>query len=88
MGNAIVGIGEILFDLLPQGPQLGGAPANFAYHISRLGGEGYAVSAIIQHHPRGGIISADEVSTFVCTRHGAMPEYSDKFGEQPFGCHK
>lgn len=46
MGNAIVGIGEILFDLLPQGPQLGGAPANFAYHISRLGGEGYAVSAI------------------------------------------
>lgn len=42
----IVGIGEILFDLLPQGPQLGGAPANFAYHVSRLGAEGYAVSAI------------------------------------------
>lgn len=46
MKRVIVGIGEILFDLLPQGPQLGGAPANFAYHVSRLGGDGYAVSAI------------------------------------------
>lgn len=44
--GAIVGIGEILFDLLPQGAQLGGAPANFAYHVSCLGGEGVAVSAI------------------------------------------
>lgn len=46
MEKAIVGIGEILFDLLPQGPQLGGAPANFAYHVCRLGGCGVAVSAI------------------------------------------
>lgn len=46
MTRPIVGIGEILFDLLPKGPQLGGAPANFAYHVSRLGGRGYAVSAI------------------------------------------
>lgn len=44
--KTIVGIGEILFDLLPQGPQLGGAPANFAYHVSRLGGAGVAVSAV------------------------------------------
>ena len=27
-----VGLGEILFDVLPTGSQLGGAPANFAYH--------------------------------------------------------
>lgn len=46
MNKTIVGIGEILFDLLPQGPQLGGAPANFAYHVSKLGADGYAVSAI------------------------------------------
>ena len=46
MSRPVVGIGEILFDLLPQGPQLGGAPANFAYHVMRLGGCGYAVSAI------------------------------------------
>ncbi|MBR3527413.1 MAG: carbohydrate kinase [Bacteroidales bacterium] len=42
----VVGIGEILFDLLPGGAQLGGAPANFAYHVSCLGGRGVAVSAI------------------------------------------
>lgn len=42
----IVGIGEILFDLLPAGAQLGGAPANFAYHVCCLGGRGVAVSAI------------------------------------------
>lgn len=42
----IVGIGEILWDMLPQGKQLGGAPANFAYHVCRLGGNGWAVSAI------------------------------------------
>lgn len=35
-----------MFDLLPSGAQLGGAPANFAYHVCRLGGRGVAVSAI------------------------------------------
>ena len=42
----IVGIGEILWDMLPSGKALGGAPANFAYHAKRLGMEGLAVSAI------------------------------------------
>ena len=46
MKKVIVGIGEILWDLLPSGKALGGAPANFAYHASRLGEEGWAVSAI------------------------------------------
>ena len=44
--NLIVGIGEILWDMLPSGKALGGAPANFAYHVKRLGMEGLAVSAI------------------------------------------
>ena len=42
----IVGIGEILWDMLPSGKALGGAPATFAYHARRLGMEGMAVSAI------------------------------------------
>lgn len=33
----VVGLGEVLWDLLPAGPQLGGAPANFAYHAAALG---------------------------------------------------
>ena len=44
--KVIVGIGEILWDMLPSGKALGGAPANFAYHAQRLGEEGWAVSAI------------------------------------------
>ena len=42
----IVGLGEILWDMLPAGKQLGGAPANFAYHAKALGAEGVVVSCI------------------------------------------
>ena len=42
----VVGIGELLWDMLPTGKKAGGAPINFVYHASRLGAEGYAVSAI------------------------------------------
>lgn len=44
--GVIIGIGEVLFDLLPEGKQLGGAPANFAYHTTCLGCNGVAVSAV------------------------------------------
>lgn len=37
MNFNIVGVGEVLWDLLPTGPLLGGAPANFAYHAHALG---------------------------------------------------
>jgi fructokinase len=42
----ITGIGEILWDVLPTGKVLGGAPANFAYIASQFGLNGYAVSAV------------------------------------------
>ena len=41
-----VGLGEVLWDLLPGGKQLGGAPANFAYHAQQLGAAGFVVSAV------------------------------------------
>jgi fructokinase len=44
--KTIVGLGEILWDVFPERKILGGAPANFAYHASQFGFEGYAVSAI------------------------------------------
>ena len=47
----IVGIGELLWDVFPEGKVLGGAPANFAYHASQLGFEGYAVSAVGKDAP-------------------------------------
>jgi len=42
----VVGIGEILWDLLPGGRQLGGAPANFAYHARALGAEARLISRV------------------------------------------
>ena len=42
----IVGIGEVLWDMLPEGRRLGGAPANFAYHVSQFGLNSVAVSAV------------------------------------------
>lgn len=41
-----IGLGEILWDVMPQGRKLGGAPANFAYHVNALGGSGIPVSRI------------------------------------------
>lgn len=46
MKKYVIGIGEALFDCLPEGRKLGGAPANFAYHVSQFGLNGCAVSAI------------------------------------------
>lgn len=42
----VVGIGELLWDMLPSGKKAGGAPINFVYHASCLGAEGYAISAV------------------------------------------
>ena len=42
----VVGIGELLWDMLPEGKRAGGAPINFVYNATRLGAEGYAISAI------------------------------------------
>lgn len=44
--NTIVGIGEVLWDMLPEGKKLGGAPSNFAYHISQFGFDSHVVSAV------------------------------------------
>ena len=46
MNNIVVGMGEALWDVLPEGKKIGGAPANFAYHIAQLGWEGRVVSAV------------------------------------------
>lgn len=58
-GELIIGLGEVLWDMLPQGRQLGGAPANFAYHVSKLGCQGIIVSAI------GNDALGDEIKSFL-----------------------
>ncbi|MDE6669548.1 MAG: carbohydrate kinase, partial [Muribaculaceae bacterium] len=46
MKKYVVGMGEALWDVLPEGKKIGGAPANFAYHVSQFGLDSCAVSAI------------------------------------------
>lgn len=43
---SIVGIGEVLWDLLPTSAKLGGAPCNFACHASQLGATASIVSCV------------------------------------------
>ena len=42
----VVSIGEVLWDLFPDGEKFGGAPANFAHHAASLGDEGIVVSRL------------------------------------------
>lgn len=42
----VVGMGEALWDVLPEGKKIGGAPANFAYHVSQFGLNSCVVSAV------------------------------------------
>ncbi len=42
----VIGIGEVLWDMLPDGKKLGGAPCNFVYHAQQQGAEALALSAI------------------------------------------
>jgi len=46
MSFRLLAVGEILWDLLPSGKQLGGAPANFAYHAHALGAEARVASRV------------------------------------------
>ena len=42
----VVSLGEVLWDLLPAGPQLGGAPANLACHVRAIGAQSFLVSCV------------------------------------------
>ena len=44
--GVVVGMGEALWDVLPEGKKIGGAPANFAYHVKQFGLPSCVVSAV------------------------------------------
>jgi fructokinase len=46
MNFNVIGVGEVLWDLLVTGPQLGGAPANFAYHAHALGTQTQVITRV------------------------------------------
>ena len=56
----VVGLGEVLWDVLPEGKKLGGAPANFAYHVGQFLGldNVIAISALGEDELAGETIQA------------------------------
>jgi len=46
MQNTVIGFGELLWDMLPAGRQLGGAPANFCYQVMKQGLPALPVSCV------------------------------------------
>ena len=65
---SVLTFGEVLWDLLPSGKQMGGAPANFAYYAKELGADSNIISAV----------GKDELGKeIVCGNHGAITSLPD-----------
>ncbi|HCC70762.1 MAG TPA: carbohydrate kinase [Bacteroidales bacterium] len=47
----VVGIGELLWDIFPDGKKMGGAPANVIYHTIQTGCTGYVISSVGNDDP-------------------------------------
>src|SRR3954447_26001404 len=54
----VVGLGEVLWDVFPDGPRFGGAPANFACHAAMLRAEAFIVSQVGDDELGSGAIAA------------------------------
>ena len=74
----MVGLGEVLWDLLPSGRKLGGAPANFACHARQLG-EAAAVASCV------GADELGEAALQELTARGLDTSCVVQSGEQPTG---
>jgi len=74
----VVGLGEVLWDLLPSGRQLGGAPTNFAYISTLLGDRGKIASCI-------GSDNLGSVAIRRLTALGVDPSYLQRDASHPTG---
>ena len=91
-----ISLGEILWDLLPSGKQLGGAPGNFAYHIHTLGAEALVVSRVGNDAPgreilnrlRGFDLRTDGITTDPSAPTGTVSVALDPHGTPTFTIHE
>ena len=91
-----IGLGEVLWDLLPAGKQLGGAPANFAYHAHALGAQALVVSRVgsdalgreILDRLGGLGLPADGISTDPSAPTGTVGVELDGHGKPKFTIHE
>ncbi len=92
----VFGVGEILWDLLPAGKQLGGAPANFAYHAHALGAQAVVVSRVgddalgreILERLRGLGLRTDGITTDPAAPTGTVGVALDAQGKPSFTIHE
>lgn len=57
MKPKVIGIGELLWDMLPTGPRMGGAPANFACHAKALGADAVVISRVGADESGAGLLA-------------------------------
>ncbi|MDR1612511.1 MAG: PfkB family carbohydrate kinase [Planctomycetota bacterium] len=62
-----ISVGEVLWDMLPDGKVLGGSPTNVAWHMAQLGAEAHVVTAV----------GADPLGDEILRILGAMPLHID-----------
>jgi fructokinase len=74
----IVGLGEMLWDILPSGKQLGGAPSNFAYISTLLGNEGIVASRV--GNDALGCEAMERLSTLGVTTHSVQTDSAHPTG--------
>lgn len=74
----ISGIGEVLWDIFPDKKRVGGAPANFTFHLNNLGGKGILVSRI-------GVDSYGRKLLKEIKKMGISTEYIQKDDKHPTG---
>ena len=74
----VIGIGELLWDLLPSEKQLGGAPANFTFHAQQLGAKGYIISVV------GSDDSGNEIVDLLVQK-GMHVDFIARHGKVPTG---
>jgi fructokinase len=92
----VVGLGEVLWDMLPGGKQLGGASANFAYHAQMLGAEAWLVSRVgndglgreILERLRGMHLLSDGVTVDASAPTGTVGIEVDQNGQPKFAIHE
>jgi fructokinase len=92
MGRRVLAIGEVLWDMLPSGRQLGGAPANFAYHCQALGADARLVSRVgddalgreVLERFRQVDLPADTVTIDPVAPTGTVPVELDQGGQPRF----
>ena len=74
--HTVIGIGELLWDLLPTGRQVGGAVVNLVYHVTRLGDRGVCLSRVGTDQPGADLVARLEQLGVDCAAVQSDPDHA------------